>query len=414
VRNNFDPKYKPVIDSLQKTLNTKINQANDKYAYSPLTTKQDLVTQKLQYELNLELSKNSVSSMDEQLAKLNRRLHALVPSQAAIQTIQDDINVDSKEYIELSKKFNQTSMESSFPVRLQMMEMAMPGVIQPSKKWLMVIFAGCISLALCGLVLFGKFYFDTSIQDANQLANVTKQPVIGSLNILNTGSLDLKQLWEKSSDNKSLQEFKNQMRAIRFEIENDLKGSKVVAITSLKPDSGKTFFILNLAFSYFAANKKVLLIDGNFDDPRISKIVTPDDYIENILRSNYNDLLVSAPPEKLVVLGNKGGDRSLIEMSDYGSIEMKLQSLKEQFDIILIETPSLESHNKAKEWIVVSEKLVPVFEEGEKMDETKKQLINYLAGLNGKFIGWVLNKVKTGKRGSARLKEIKTIKKVEA
>jgi Mrp family chromosome partitioning ATPase len=291
--------------------------------------------------------------------------------------------------------------------------MAMPGTIQPSKKLLMVIFAGCISLALCGLVLFGKFYFDTSIQDANQLANITKQPVIGLLNVLKAGSLDLKQLWEKSNDSKSLQEFKNQIRAIRFEIENDLKGSKVIAITSLKPDSGKTFFVLNLAFSYAVANKKVLLIDGNFEDNRISKIISPDDYIENILRLDYSDLLTTTPTEKLVVLGNKGGDKSLIEMSDYGSIELKLQALKDQFDIILIETPSLALHNKAKEWIMVSEKLVPVFEEGEKIDEAKKQYVNYMAGLNGKLIGWVLNKVKTGRGGSTRIREMKTIKKVQ-
>jgi polysaccharide biosynthesis transport protein len=413
VKSNFDPKYKPAIDSLRKTYSTKINQANDKYAYSPLTTKQDLVAQKLQYEMNLELAKNSVSSLDEQLSKLNGKLHALVPSQAAIQTIQDDIEVDSKEYIALSNKFNQTSLESNFPVKLQMVEMAMPGTMQPSKKWMLVIFAGIASLALCGLFLFGLFYFDTSVQDAQQLANTTKIPVIGTLNVLNAGALDLKQVWEKTNDTKALKEFKNQIRSIRFEIENDLNGAKVVSITSLTPDAGKTFLTLNLAFAYAIANKKVLLIDGNFDNSGISEIITPDMYLEDYLASDYNDLSSTVLTDKLVILGNRGSDRTLVEINDVATIQSKFKSLKEQFDIILVEVPPLSAHNKAKEWISVTEKLVPIFEAGQKLDDAKKQNIQYFNTLDEKMIGWVLNKVNKNKGRFAKTKKLQAIKRAE-
>ena len=93
-----------------------------------------------------------------------------------------------------------------------------------------------------------------------------------------------------------------------------------------------------------------------------------------------------------MVIGNRGGDSSLLELSNAENIESKLNQLKYDFDIILIESEGLSSFNKSKEWILFSEKVLTVFESGRKVTIQTKQNIDYLKGLKEKFVGWIFNK----------------------
>ena len=102
---------------------------------------------------------------------------------------------------------------------------------------------------------------------------------------------------------------------------------------------------------------------------------------------------------KMIALGTKGGDVSLLELSDENTIREKLKALESVFDIIIIEMASLDTLNRAKEWIAFGNKLVAVFEANQTINLAKKEEVNYLTGLDNKFIGWVMNKV--GSRKSA-------------
>ena len=82
----------------------------------------------------------------------------------------------------------------------------------------------------------------------------------------------------------------------------------------------------------------------------------------------------------------------MLEISTAENIESRFESLKSEFDIIIIEGQGLNSFNKSKEWIQFSEKVLTVFESGRKINFKKKQNVLYLNGLEGKFIGWILNK----------------------
>jgi endoglucanase Acf2 len=62
--------------------------------------------------------------------------------------------------------------------------------------------------------------------------------------------------------------------------------------------------------------------------------------------------------------------------------------------VILVETPPLDALNKAKEWILFTDKTLSVFEADQTLNVIKNQHINFLTTLNGQFIGWILNKVK--------------------
>jgi len=395
VNSNFDEQYKGQIDSLRKKLASQINLSSDKYILNPLSAKQDLVTQKLQMEVSLDLAKNSVASLQTELNRLSNKFNSLVPHEAVVQSLENAIDVASREYLEILDKYNQTSFNTNFTTKLRQIELAMPGSPQPSKKMLLVILSGIISFVFCVVILFVLFYIDDSIQRGKDLANQTKLPVLGNLNTMSGSLVDLKQIWKESDTNEERSRFKDLLRSIRFEIENELGTGKLLAVTSLKKGEGKTFFSISLAYAYAMTSKKVLLLDGNFKNPVISETVKSSLFIEDLMKSSSDTNLAFGGNDLVTIMGNKGGDKSLLEIADQATIKNKLDQLKNQFDIIIIEASSLDTMNKAKEWMTFADKVVAVFAADQSLSESKKQLINYLKGLDKTFAGWVLNKTKS-------------------
>ena len=403
IRSNYSPRYKPQLDSLQNALAAQIDQVNDKTSYVPSVANKELVTQKMTHEVSAEQGKNNINTINQEINKLNSKLKTMVPNQAALQGLQNDVDIASRDYLDVTKKFDQASMEASYSLKLRQVEMALPGVSAPSKKLLLIILAGILSLVFCIVVLLILFFFDNSIVNTMQLANRTHLPVIGILNLIKGQTLDLKEVWARSNESTEIQDFKGQLRSIRFEIDSNLTSSKIIAITSLQPGEGKTFVALNLAYAYTMINKRVLLIDGNFHNPAISEMLNPGMFIEDYLLSDNEFILPNV--DGLVVLANKGGDTSLLEINRQSIIQRKLQALKDQFDIILIETPSLNLINKAKEWIIFADMVVPVFEVNHPINSLQKQEVNYLNSLytDSKLTGWILNKAKNVTTPPARL-----------
>jgi len=259
---------------------------------------------------------------------------------------------------------------------------------------LLVILSGIIGFVFCLVVLFVLFYLDTSIQSSKDLANKTNIPVLGYLNLLGGFTIDFKRIWDNSNTGPAISEFKNLLRSVRFEIDNELNGKKILAVTSLKEGEGKTFFATSLAYAYAMTNKKVLLVDGNFQNSLITKTVRSKLFIEDYFNnSKTSDQILSA--DKINVLGNKGQAASLLELASEETIQQKLNLLAENFDIIIIETAPLDAMNKSKEWLLFADKAVCVFAAGQDINNDKEDYIEYLKSLHGKFIGWVLNKVMT-------------------
>ncbi|QEC66641.1 AAA family ATPase [Panacibacter ginsenosidivorans] len=397
VSSNFDPAIKSSIDSVRAHMTSKINQSSDKYIFNPLSAKQDLVTEKLSMEVSRDLAKNSVASLDNELVRLNQKFDKLVPHEAVIQAYENDIDVASREYLEILQKYNQTSLETNFSVRLKQIEAGMPGSAQPSKKMLLVILSGIISFVFCVVAMFVLFYLDDAIREPKDLANKTKKPVLGYLNLLSGSMLDLKQVWQTQSADENLVRFKDLLRSVRFELQKEMGTEKILAITSMKEGEGKTFFSISLAYACAMANKKVLLIDGNFNNNAISQTVKPDHFLEDIFNPAHTSDTQFASQGTINVVANRGNDISLLEVADEVNIKQKLMQIKQQFDLVIIETSSLNTLNKAKEWMMFADKTIAIFAAGQNIDETKQQHINYLSGLNNKFIGWILNKVSTGK-----------------
>ncbi len=388
VHSGFNPKYKPMLDSLQKQIVDQLYNSSDKYIVNPLVAKDDLVRQKMTLEVSRDLAIYGQQSIDRELRDLNAKFARLVPFDATVKTYEFDIDIAGKEYLDVLGKYNATNLQSNFSIKLMQVEPATPDVAQPTKKMLLIILSGLISLFLCVLVLFILFYLDDSVKEPAGLVSKTQLPLLGSLNLIKGPRPDLKKLWDVENRNK-MQQFKELLRSVRFEIDQELKGEKVLAITSIGVGEGKTLIATSLAYAYSAINKKVLLIDGNFNNPSITRNVQPTLFVEDYFRSNA---YVERDNSKINVLGNRGSDITLLEINDEKYIHNEFEQLKLRYDIILIDLPPLEALNGSKEWILFANKTVAVFEANRSISGSSKQHIEYLKSLHNKFAGWVLNK----------------------
>jgi succinoglycan biosynthesis transport protein ExoP len=392
VHSGFDPKYKPALDSLQNQLTAEINNGSDKYLTNPQIAKDDLVKQKMTLEVSRDLAKYSVASIAAELADLHAQFNRLVPFDANVKTFESDITIASQEYLDALNKYNQAELESNFSIKVSQVEPATPNTAEPSKKMLLMALCGVVSIIICLLVLFVLYYLDDTVKEPVDLVNRTQLPLLGSLNIISGPKPDLKKLWDVENRQR-MQQFKELLRSVRFEIDQELKGEKILGITSLGHGEGKTLLVTSLAYSYSAINKKVLLIDGNFDNPTISKTIQPKQFVEDYFRSNS---YIDRDNAAISVLGNRGGDITLLEINDERNIRHDMDELKSKYDIILIDLPPLDSLNKSKEWILFADKTIAVFEAHKNIQRSQIQYIDYLKHLNRKFAGWVLNKVPIG------------------
>lgn len=388
IDSDFDIQYKGAMDSLQKKLASQINSLADKYTYNPLNTKQELVQQKLNLEIQLDLAHYSVNLINRELNDLNTRFDKLVPHEAVVQSLERDIEVAGREYFDILNRYNLVNMEAGYSIKLRTVQMAMPGLAQPTKKMLLIILSGIISFVFCIVVFLILFLLDNSIQGPEELADQTGMTVLGTLQTY-PGVLSFPINFNSRRISADLQKLKDQLRALRFEIDKEMNNTaKILGISSILPLEGKTFVTLTLAESYVTMQKKVLIIDGNFSNPLITHISKPQFFIEDLLQTQDMGFLSF---EAITVLGNKGGNQSLLEICKEDRASDFFSKLRSYFDIILIETPALSDEGHALEWLLFTQKLIAVFEAQNSLDDEKKYI--ELLKKEEKFIGWIFNKM---------------------
>lgn len=410
-QSDFDEKYKTSIDSIQEVISNQLNTVSDKYTDNPMNSKAQLIQKKLELQIELDRTVYGLNSLKKQLGEMSKRFEQLVPHEAVIQSFERDIQTGSEEYQDLLAQYNRVTMEAEFPVKLRQAQVAMPGLPLPSKKMLLVIISGILSGVFCVIILFIMFFLDNRIKVPSDLVLLTKAPVLGYLNLVGKSTLDLKGIWKNLHGTPEMIEFKKQLRSTRFEVNRELARTsdrgQVLSVTSISEGEGKTLISACIAYTYVMVNKKVLLIDGNFDNPSITRNSNTKIFLEDFMHSGSMDAMNFS--SGIVVMGNRGGDKSLLEVSNEETILERLEQLRSKFDVVLIETPPLDALNKAKEWIMFTDKTVSVFEAEQTINEVKNQHINYLTSLNDQFIGWILNKVKQQGKASNKIDQANVI-----
>ncbi len=368
-------------------------------------TEKELFITRVRKEMELNEAEQSVKSYEQEIQRLKTRALGFVSAEAYTQRVQDEISFAQNEYEDLLGSLNQAQVElqKSYQPLTILEEAEVPEKSEPTKKMLFSVFAGIVA---GGGTLFLILFFaliDNSLHTPTQFKNLVSLPYLGKVAEVNTRQLDIKELFHTDEQNKVMEAFRENLRALRYQIERS--GGQTFLFTSNKAGEGKTFMMLVLAYSLRMKGKKVLVIDTNFKNNELSRMTLVDQnnssqkHRKLIGQNQLSTELVAQhiyPAfnlDELDIIGNPGSYRSPDEIFAGKDFEKLLSDLAKKYDYIFMEAAALNQYSDTQELVPYVDKVIAVFMAASKIKASDKLSLQYLKNLKGKLLGAVHNKV---------------------
>lgn len=170
---------------------------------------------------------------------------------------------------------------------------------------------------------------------------------------------------------------------------------QVLTVTSSRPSEGKTTVAINLACAYAQKDKKVLIIDANLRKPSLHKLfgISNRSGLVNVLSDRYekSDIIrcSGVPNLSLITCGMSTVDP--IELLTSNQISSLLAELKQEYDVIIIDTPPALDWSDAQIVASMSDGVLLVIKEGKVKTDQVLKLKASLENINAKIVGTVFN-----------------------
>ncbi len=169
---------------------------------------------------------------------------------------------------------------------------------------------------------------------------------------------------------------------------------KVVAFSSTVANEGKTTNCVNLGISFSGVDKKILVIDADMRRPQVhnhlSVPLSPglSDYLGEFVEEIP---IVKTEYESLDVISAGTLPPSPSELFMTSRFEEMLESLREKYDFILIDTPPVHIVSDLSSFASKIDGVVFVVREKKAQLQTIKKTVEDIYGVGGKVLGFVFN-----------------------
>lgn len=219
------------------------------------------------------------------------------------------------------------------------------GKVSPKPSMIMLI-ALVLGLAIPTGILFLIEFFRYKIEGHEDVAALTKLPIIGDVAIASDHAKTKADIVVHANQNNLMEEV---FRSIRANIQFMLKeGENTIMFTSTTSSEGKTFTAANLAVSFALLDKKVVIVGLDIRKPRLAELFeipnhhqgitnllvkenpTMEDIKKQILPSGVNDNL------DVLMAGPIPPNPS--ELVSRQSLDIIIGQLKEHYDYVIIDT----------------------------------------------------------------------------
>ena len=399
-------KYTTLNDKYEQkvlSLRTVKENSND-----PIADKVELQAKKTDLEIDIQSSSSFVSSLEGKVNSLKAAVNYSGSNSAAIESLRQDADLASKEYIEAQYKYNTASDLGGLSV--VNFRLAVPGQPslspEPSKRMLIIGLAAFAALFTTIAIIIFFTYIDSSVRTPLIFSKNVNLRLISLINFMNLRNKTIKDVIANtytstdSEDTNRNNTFRESLRKLRYEIE--ISGKKVFLFTSTKKGQGKTTIIQALAYSMSLSKKRVLIIDTNFCNPDLTVQLDAEPVLEKIIPQNFDDKNLVEEIKKhskdlgigsIYAIGSAGGDYTPSEILPRENLLHHLQTLTSYFDYIFLEGPPLNDFSDSKELVQYVEGVIAIFSAQDVIKQIDRQSITFFKELNGKFSGSILNMV---------------------
>lgn len=219
------------------------------------------------------------------------------------------------------------------------------GKVTPKDSIILMIAFG-LGLAIPALILFLLAFFRYKIEGHDDVAKLTKLPIIADVAIASDRAKTKADIVVHESKNNLMEEI---FRSLRTNLQFLMKEhDKVILMTSTTSGEGKTFITSNVAISFSLLGKKVVLVGLDIRKPRLAELFEIDDHHHGITNLLIKDNITWDDVNKQIVNSGVNSNLDLLmagpvppnpgELVTRKSLEETMDILKEHYDYIIIDT----------------------------------------------------------------------------
>ncbi|MBF4492921.1 polysaccharide biosynthesis tyrosine autokinase [Flavobacterium sp. MR2016-29] len=249
------------------------------------------------------------------------------------------------------------------------------GLIGPktSVNYILALFLGFL---IPLLFVFGIFFINNSIQNADDISKLTQIPLIGVIGV-NKGGVNLA-VFDKPKSALS-EAFRTIRSSLQFLYKKQqVSGSKTLMITSSISGEGKTFCSINIATVFALSEKKTVIIGLDLRKPRLAdefNLINHKGVVNYLIKQNtLAEITNSTPIPNLDVIlsGPIPPNPSELILSD--AMKELIDELKEKYDYIILDTPPVGLVSDALELAQYADVTLYIV----RQNYTKKEMITLL------------------------------------
>jgi capsular exopolysaccharide synthesis family protein len=377
---------------------------------------------------NVSLTRKQLKNLDDQLKSL--------PAQGLeFARLEREVNVNREIYTMLEKRYQESLIQNA--EQIEEVQIVKPALeprdpINPPKTAATTGLGLIIGIILSIVFAFVVETFDTSIGAVEEVEEFLGARVLGVIPHVDFNELkltlkeklgkdvDSDQLWRigrlishfapKTTSAESYRALRTNINFVKLE-----KDAKTIVFTSSSPQEGKTTVSINLAITMAQAGHKVLLIDGDFRRPVISKIfgIPSLPGLTDVILGNYkwrdvvrsitdlmtgkmtvDELMVTPGLDNLYIMtcGTIAPNPSEL-VSTKINTEVINES-HEEYDFVIIDAPPVLAATDAAVWGTKADGVVIVYQVGKIARGALKRAKAQLDNVKARIIGIVLNGLK--------------------
>lgn len=219
------------------------------------------------------------------------------------------------------------------------------GKVTPKDSIILMIAFG-LGLAIPALILFLLAFFRYKIEGHDDVAKLTKLPIIADVAIASDRAKTKADIVVHENKNNLMEEI---FRSLRTNLQFLMKEhDKVILMTSTTSGEGKTFIASNVSISFALLGKKVVLVGLDIRKPRLAELFEIDDHHHGITNLLIKDNITWDDVNKQIVNSGVNNNLDLLmagpvppnpgELVTRKSLEETMDILKEHYDYIVIDT----------------------------------------------------------------------------
>jgi len=192
--------------------------------------------------------------------------------------------------------------------------------------------------------------------------------------------------------------FVETIRKLRRRVEQHMGDGKVLMVTSLMENEGKSTVAVNLALSMAQKNRKVLLIDCDLRKPACHAVLDQKKFssgIKEVLlsRAGLSDSILRYKKTNMYMLLGHKGDRNVGDLLASERMDALLEWARENYDFVVLDLPPMSAASDAVGMTGLADACLLVIRQNVATAGAINKSAAALEGSRAKLLGCVLNNV---------------------